>query len=477
MASAATWSMLGQLALFSARFITFFIVPHFLLPADYGVFGFSLLFVGLFQLLIEQVVPMAVVQSTRPVAQIARITMRGALLVAAAGYAIMCGFAIPAAHMLRDHRVTLLFPIMGTQLFMSALYSTQVGMLQRNLAFRRIFSVKVIGVIPSATITILLAVSGHGYWALVVGWLSSGFCQMIATWVTIRLPKRLPYDRMAARELYGFSKWVTVDVVANWGLEYGPGFFIGTALGAASLGTFRLADQIIRATCAVALDPLTPVVYSTFSAIRRDGDDPLAALPRLNHIFGSISIPICGAFILAAIPLSLLMGPHWKGTAIVFLLDSVAWGINYLVQAVPQLFRAIGRPALVALIRVPLVVIQVIVLIFAARGGMAWFLTARIGVELLMITLTGIALVRALQLPAWNLLTNHARSFVLTVLSIGVSYLLGDSLPHAAVLPRLLLEISTFAGLSILIASRDPDSYAAYVASFLRSRKPDHARG
>jgi len=477
--SAATWSVLGQVSLYGIRFVSFFIVPHFLTPADYGLFGYSVLFVGLFQLVIEAVLPIAVVYSPQPVSEVAHIAMIGALIVAAVGYAIVCSVAGPAAHLLHDPRATLLFPIMGTQLFMSALYSAQAGILQRELEFRRLFLVRVFGLLPSSIITIILAVAGYRYWALVVGWLCGGVSQLVATWIMVPFPKRPRFDWSKARELYHFSRWVTLDVVANWGLEYGTGFFIGTALGAASLGKFRLADQIIRAVCAVSLDPLSPVVYSAMSALRRKGDDPIAALPKLNHIFGTISIPVCGAFILVATPLSLLMGPPWKGTAEIFALDSIVWGIDYLVQGVPQLFRAIGRPALVVLIRIPLLAVQVMALLLAARGGMVAFLLARIGIEILMITLTTLVLVQALRLSVWRLLSGHVRLFVLTSLSVGVTYLAGSFLPSGAVLMRLGFAVLVFGALSIIVASHDRDSYFAYLVGFfrrLRRRRPANDR-
>jgi O-antigen/teichoic acid export membrane protein len=476
MISAATWSVLGQFSLYGIRFISFFIVPHFLTPTDYGVFGYAVLFVGLFQLIIEAVLPIAVVYSPQPVAEISHISMAGALIVAVIGYAIVCAVAAPAAHLLEDPRATLLFPIMGTQLFMSALYSAQAGILQRELEFRRLFLVRVFGLLPSGIITIILAVAGYRYWALVVGWLCGGVSQLIATWVLVPFPKRpRRYDWNKARELFSFSRWVTLDIVANWGLEYGTGFFIGTALGAASLGRFRLADQIIRAVCAVSLDPLSPVVYSAMSALRREGGDPVAALPKLNHIFGTISIPLCGAFVLIATPLSLLMGVPWKGTAQIFALDSIVWGIDYLVQGVPQLFRAIGRPALVALIRIPLLAVQVVALLLAARGDMVAFLLARIGIEVLMIIFTALVLMRTLQLPIWRLLGGHVRQFVLIPLSVGVTFLATSFLPSDAVLLRLVFPLVMFGGLCIIIASRDPDSYFGYLVGFMRKLAPGRA--
>lgn len=465
--SAAKWSVLAQVSLYGARLIPLFIVPRYLDPADYGVFGFALLFITLFQLLIESILPMAIVQSARPVSAIARTATVGAFTVAVAGYAVLCVLAIPAGRWLGDGRVSVLFPIMGTQLFLSALYAVRVAVLQRELNFRRLFLVRAFGVVPAVACAIFLAVTGHGYWSLVVGWLCGGAGQAVGALLVVSLPKGEGFEWSAAKDLYRFSRWVALDIGANWALEYGAGLFIGTMLGSAALGKFRLADQIVRAVCAVALDPLTPVVYSAMSMLRRSGEDIGAALPRLNHVFGTISIPLSGLFILAGSAISVLLGAKWQGTGAIFALDGVVWGINYLVQAVPQFFRALGRPALVALVRVPLLLVQVLVLLMVTRRGLVPFLFGRITVELTMIVLTAVVLKQAAGLSLSRLLQRHFATLVLISLSIAASYLSGMVVPADRMMLQSSVRILVFAALALAVASRDPDSYLAHLRGSL----------
>lgn len=465
--SAAKWSVLAQVSLYGARLIPLLIVPRYLGPSDYGVFGFALLFVTLFQLLIESVIPMAVVQSARPVAAIARTATVGAFAVAIGGYAVLSALAIPAGRWLGDGRVSILFPIMGAQLFLSALYAIRVAVLQRELDFRRLFLVRAFGVVPAVACTIVLAVTGHGYWALVLGWLSGGAGQAAGALLVVSLPKGAGFEWSRAKDLHRFSKWVALDIGANWALEYGAGLFIGTMLGAAALGKFRLADQIVRAVCAVVLDPLTPVVYSAMSMLRRSGEEIGAALPRLNHVFGTISIPLSGIFILAGGAISILLGAKWHGTGAIFALDALVWGINYLVQAVPQFFRALGRPALVALVRVPLLLVQVLILLVVTRGGVVPFLFGRITVELTMIALTGVVLKKAAGLSLFRLLQRHTLMLVLIPLCLGVSYLSGMIVPADRILLQSSVRILVFATLALAVASRDSDSYLAHLRGSL----------
>ena len=471
-ASASMWSILGQISLYTVKFASFLVVPLYIKPADYGAFGYSLLFVSFFQLLIETVLPMAIVQSRRPIAELAYVGLIANSVFAALAYLLLFSLATRAEYLLGDRAVGILIPVLGTQLFLSALYSTHVAILRRKLEFRKLFLIRVSGAIPSTLATVLLAVAGYGYWALVIGWLAGGLSQTIATWLIVPLPRYAGVSPNVLREMLRFSKWVALDITANWALEFGVGFFVGIAFGAAVFGRFRLVDQIIRSVCAIILDPLSPVVYSTLSLLQRDGASPAHALPRLNHVFGTISIPLAGMFVLTSGTIAALLGPAWHGTASILALDSVVWATSYLAQGVPQFLRAVGRPDLVVLIRGPILLMQLSVFTLLAGSGMTALLWGKIAMEVVMLAYTGVILHRVFRLSIVKLLQGHLPLLGMTPAFVALSFFIArEALPHQ-LLGKLLLEAFIFCILSMLASARDPDSYLGHFARILR-RAPE----
>ena len=468
--AASVWSLFGQLSLNGLRLASFLVAPLFLKPSDYGVFGYALLLVMLFQLIVETAVPMAVVQSRRENSEVVATALCANILLAVLCYLLLCLLSIPAARILGDARVTPLAPLMGTQLLFGSVSSVLMAQMQREMNFRGLFLVRLLGTLPSVAITIYMAVHGYGYWALVAGWLSGGLFQLISVVFIGRLPTSGGIDKSIFLELMRFSRWVMVDITANWAWEYSGGFFVGIALGVSDLGKFRLADQAIRSLCAILLDPLSPVVFSALSAMHREHRQFGDTVPRMNYVFGTISIPLMGALVLLAYPGAQLLGGKWSGIGRVLALDGVVWGLNYLVQAVPQFLRAIGRPAVVVLIRFPMVAVQFAVLAVAVSHGLTSYLVSKIVLEIVMVFFVSGILYREYKMNLFKQLSRHSRTILVTATAVIVSYCVGLTMIHFDVAARVCMQLTCFGSISFVVALFDENSYARHVVHLARVR-------
>ena len=468
--SASVWSLLGQLSLNGLRFVSFLVAPFFLKPSDYGVFGYSLILVMLFQLVVETAIPLAIVQSARTDSELFLTGLTANFLFAILSYSSLCLLADPAAHFLGDAAIQHLIPIMGVQVLFGSLYSIPMALMRRDLDFRRLFVVRLFGSIPSVLLTIALAVTGFGYWALVVGWLSGGLAQLICSFSLSRVPTPTRVSRSIFLELMRFSRWVMIDVTANWGWEYSGGFLVGAALGVSALGKFRLADQAIRSLCAAVLDPLSPVVFSALSTLNRDGRDLSAPLKQMNYVFGTISIPLIFLIALIAYPGAAILGPKWSGLATVLVLDGIAWGLNYLIQAVPQYFRAVGRPALVVMIRLPMALVQLLCLAVAVTGGLRAFLFTRIILEIVMVLVFAFVVAHKFKVNLFRQLSRHLATAVINAGFLAIAYLLGKAVSNLGLALHVLTEITSFVSLSFMFSLRDENSYAYHLKHVIRRR-------
>jgi O-antigen/teichoic acid export membrane protein len=132
--------------------------------------------------------------------------------------------------------------------------------------------------------------------------------------------------RAATAELFGFSIYRFVWIVANQLIFYSDALVIGASLGAAAITPFAIAGSLInyaRQIVFLVLDPFYP------SAARMDASGDLADLRRLL-IVGTrmallVALPLClGLLFLGRQFITLWMGEEYAGSAVLLMVLTIA---------------------------------------------------------------------------------------------------------------------------------------------------------
>lgn len=447
-AHAFKWSVLGEA---SSRLIVpavFLLLARLLTPEDFGVMAAAMVVISLSQAIADGGLGKALVQRRESVdacanaafwISLAFSTVLGLLLIAGAP-AIAAFFG--------DQRITPVVRVLALQVPLTGLAAIPIALLQRDLAFRELFWVRLITAGLPALASIPLALAGAGYWALVAGAVVGQALQLVAVWWRSPWRPRLGGDRLAAVELTGFGRWAAMSAVLTWGYGWLDALFVARYLGSHDMGMYRIGTTLVTMVFGLAFSPLLPVLYSVFSRSGHRIDVVAASLVDTTRAIATVSFPIAAVLMLAAPAVQAgLIGSQWAGLAPVLALLALGQSFAWLVASNGEAYRAIGRPRIETWTMGAALIVYVAGYAFAVRQGLMAFVAMRVA-----LVFVGLALhiyvanrVFGIRVSQWTIACAKPLGFTLL-----------------AALPALALQAAFAPGLP-----RDASSVLAFIATYV----------
>lgn len=226
--------------------------------------------------------------------------------------------AVPVVRVL-----SLLFVIRGF-----GLVSTSVC--RRDMAFRALAIIDVVGYVTGSAVSIALALLGSGAWALVWGAIVETTLGVVLV-IAVRPPPTRPVLRAAPlRDLLGFGIGRTSSSLANYFANQGDYMVVGHFLDATQLGLYQRAYELMRFPANVFGTVAGSVLFSAFAKVQDDPERLGRALRRAMFTSTAILLPAsAGLIVLAPEVIRLMMGTQWAGSV---------W--PFRIMATTMLFRA-----------------------------------------------------------------------------------------------------------------------------------------
>ena len=289
------------------------VVARLLLPRDYGLVAMATVVLGLIALLNEFGLGAAVValrHLTRD--QIAQIHSVASLL-GMAGFLLVGALAVPVGRFFGAPELPPVMVTMGASFLLVATRSVPSAILQKELRFKFLAFLEGGQSVLTTLVTIVMAWSGAGYWALVVGGLIGNAGTNIVIWVSRPLRYAWPSSD-SLRETIRFSSHVLVSRV-SWYLAGNADVFIaGRVLGQAVLGAYSFAATLAT----VPLDKVTALISRVMPAFYSSVQDDASAMRRylliLTEGLALITFPLAAGLVLVAHDSVLVvLGDKWRG--------------------------------------------------------------------------------------------------------------------------------------------------------------------
>lgn len=222
--------------------------------------------------------------------------------------------------------------------------SPAFALLNREMAFRKIFATQVTSTAIHAATSITLAIAGFSYMSL--AWASTASTLSQAILLSLLRPRAsflLPGLKEARTVLAYGSMFVTSRVIETFSRNTHE-FVIAKQFGFASVGMFSRALGLIELFYSNVTSAILRVATPAFAADHRAGHSLTPAFARGTAIFTSIAWPFFGfiAFMSGDI-IRLLFGPQWDAAAPIATVLALVTMPNYLFALGPNLLAATGH--------------------------------------------------------------------------------------------------------------------------------------
>lgn len=436
-----------------AAFASLVVLAHLVSPAEYGRATIALIAPMLASIVTFEACGAALVQR----ASLRTAHLRTAALLAIATGLVLTAIAYLGAPLLADplfgERTTELVQLASPTFLIAGIAAVPLARLQRELSFKRISLVEVLGVVSSAAASVALALAGLDGAAIVLGAVIGGALST-AVLVGMARPPLPALDRVALREIASFGVPAALQGltwVAFRNVDY---VIIGARLGAAQVGYYFRAFQFGVEYQGKISTVVVNLAFPVFSRTQ-DRQHMRALHGRMVRMHAVLIYPFLASLVaLAPTLIPWLLGNPWAPAAAPAQILAVAGMAFVLVVGTGQVMLAAGHPRPVfAMNLASLVVYGSAIFLSAPHGLIAVSLTAA-GVHLLMVLANyGLLLKRFLGIPLRSLWHHAAPATVASLALLAAELPLVASLDALGSPAIVSLSVSSLAGFTLYAAT------------------------
>jgi PST family polysaccharide transporter len=288
------------------------LLARLLTPEDYGLVAMVIAVVGFAPVLADLGTRDAVVQRDHLTAGevsamfwlTAAVGCFFALLTAASGPVIASFYG--------DPRLTNIALALSVTFIAAALLSQPQALLRRAVRFRELAVIDVVANILSVAGAITMALTGFGYWALVVRPISLTFCVAIGTWACCRWVPSRPTITKGVKDMVKMGLNLSGFVATDYVGRNADRVAIGRGLGTQSVGYYHNAMFVFDNLLEVLVSPLHNVAVSSLSKLRHDLTALRRSWEKALSTVAFYTMPLFGTLaITAQDAIVLLLGEKW----------------------------------------------------------------------------------------------------------------------------------------------------------------------
>jgi O-antigen/teichoic acid export membrane protein len=320
----------GQLT----RALVAIFIARLLTPDEYGLAALALVFATLVMVFSDLALGAALIQR-KTLSEVDRdtafwTTLIAGVLFAAAGVAL----SGPIASLYGQPDAQPLLLVLSLSFVVSAFGATQQNLMLRDMDFRRVEVLPMIGGLVGGVAAVVAAVYGAGAWAIIVQYVGAVLVTTLLVWVRSSWRPRLAWSWASLKDLGGFSAYMLGQRLLFYLQANGDRFLIGRGLGTSALGVYAVAYNTMLVPASKLGGPLQRVFSPAFSRIQDQPERIAATWARVARLIAAVSVPaLAGLVIVAPDFVPLVLGSHWEEAVPV--VQILAWvGIVQAVQVI-----------------------------------------------------------------------------------------------------------------------------------------------
>jgi O-antigen/teichoic acid export membrane protein len=268
-------------------------------------------------------------------------------ICAAAGVLLTITFAAAGsllAQFYHDHLVAQVAVAVSPSILFTSFAVLHLALLKRAMRFSLVSANDICSRIVSVAVSIIFAIAGWGYWALVAGAVAQPLTACVVAWFMCRWVPGLPRRVKGTATMLRFA----MNVYARFGVNYlasnTDNLLVGWRFEAQALGFYKKAYDLFALPAGVFTSSLTTVAVAALSPVKRDPGR------FRKHLFGALGVmAFIGMGLSADLTLvgkdliRLLLGPKWGEAGRIFELFGPGIGAMFLYGTNGWIHLSIGR--------------------------------------------------------------------------------------------------------------------------------------
>jgi O-antigen/teichoic acid export membrane protein len=318
-------SLVAQATQLAFRLVSTVVLARLLTPDAYGLVAMVTVVTGFISLFKSLGLATATVQAPR----VSHAELNGLFWLNAAFGAGAFVVAVAVAPLLAlvysEPRVTPLVIGLSVTFLIGGLGVQHQALLRRAMRFGKVATIEISAMAIGTAAAILFASRGFGPWSLVGGFLVTEIANLVFVWRVVDWRPTRPRFDAKVGEMVALGRDLTQFNVLNYWARNLDNFLIGRFWGAAQLGLYNRAYQLLLLPLQQVTSPLSSVAIAALSRLNGEDLRYRQAYIRLLEKIVIVCMPMTTFLFVNAGPVvDLLLGPKWHEVAPVFMPLAVA---------------------------------------------------------------------------------------------------------------------------------------------------------
>jgi O-antigen/teichoic acid export membrane protein len=397
------WKAGSQVTLQLSRMVVALILARLLAPHDFGLAAMVFIFSSFIVVFTDNALGTALIQR-RDLTDGDRSTV----FWMSAGIGLLLtliGLALsgPLASFYGESEVQALFAAVSVGFCVSALGTTHSALLIREMQFRKLELRQIAATIVGAAAGIAVALSGGGAWAIVIQQLSEAVVSTVLLWVFMPWRPSWRFSLASLKKLGGFAGNVFGENLVSQTVKTVTSLLLGRVLGAAALGTYTLASNVILVPFSRIAGPLQQVFFPAFSEISEDRSRLADLWIRATRMIALISMPaLVGLIIVAPDFVAVALGAKWEEATVIIQILGLVGLVASLQTLNAEVLLAVGRAGWFFMFSLVTHVCMTLAVIVGLQWGIVGVAVATLAMTAVIEPSRALLTTRAAGIPFWS---------------------------------------------------------------------------
>jgi PST family polysaccharide transporter len=446
-AQGVLWSVIQRWGREGISFLVLAVLSRLLAPEAFGLVAMAFVFTDFAHVFMDQGFTAAIVQ---------RDGLEKAHLDTAFWISVSTGFVFTLGGIAGSELIAALFhePQLGPVVrwlspifLLYALSSTQMAILQRELAFKslalRSLAAKTVGGI----VGVALAFQGFGVWSLVAQRLAGGAVGVVVLWRASDWRPGFKVSLSHYNELFRFGIAVVGNNLLKTFTRRADHFVIGYFLGPTLLGFYTVGYRLLWVIMRVVTGIINAVAFPAFSRLQGDPERMRRAFYKVTQYTSLLSFPVfLGVAVLAPEVVPAVFGEKWAASVPVLQVLAFTGVLESVSVFNGTVMRASGRPAWQFGITLLTAMCSLIGYVIAVRWGIVAVAASFVIVSYLLAPISYVAVRRLIQIDLRTYAGQFALPGVASLLMVLGILALKGTVGHQALSVYLELPLYTAVG-------------------------------
>ena len=309
---------------------------------------------------------------------------------------------------------------------LAAFSSIQMALFKRDLDFKTLFHVRILGVFIPLIVTIPIAFYTRSYWSLIIGMIALNIFNAVILTVKSKWKPRFSYRFSLFKEMFSFTSLSMIEAFTIWMTSYADIFIVGRLLDQYYLGLYRTSMITVGQIMALATSATTPILFSALSKVQDDDEHFKHIFLKFQKVVGLIVIPIgVGIFVFQNLITEILLGSQWSQAAWLIGL----WGISSALMIVlshycSEVYRSKGKPIYSVIVQVTHILILIPAIWWGAHQNYEILCDVRTIVRITLLLINMPFLYILVKIYLWDMLKNLKGAFISSIITGVISMMI-----------------------------------------------------